>query len=205
MTKILKSKYKASRRLGNSVWGNDKDPVHTKNYRPGQHGAQSRGKKSDFGLHLNEKQLVKSHYGRISERQFKNLFLKASIMKGNTTENFANLLERRLDMVVYRMNFAPTIFAARQLVSHKHILLNGKKVNIASISVKDGDVVELSESAKQIPTYMESAQKQQRSVPEYISCDSAKFTGKFVRSPMISDIPYPFQANFNKIIEFYSK
>ena len=205
MTKILKSKYKASRRLGNSIWGNDKDPVHTKNYRPGQHGPGSRGKKSDFGLHLDEKQLVKSHYGRISEKQFKGLFRKASVMKGNAAENFANLLERRIDMVVYRMNLAPTIFSARQLVSHKHILLNGKKVNIASISVKDGDVVELSEAAKQIPTYMESAQKKERAVPEYISCDSAKFTGTFVRSPMISDIPYPFQPNFNKIVEFYSK
>lgn len=205
MTKILKSKYKASRRLGSSVWGNGKDPFHTKNYRPGQHGPQTRGKKSDFGIHLDEKQLVKSHYGRITEKQFKNLFRKASTMKGNSAENFAGLLERRIDMVIYRMNFAPTIFAARQLVSHKKVLLNGRKVNIASILLKDGDVIELTESAKQMAVCLEAAQKKERAVPEYLSCDHSQFSGKFIRSPAVSDIPYPFQPNFNKIVEFYSK
>lgn len=205
MTKILKSKYKASRRLGCSIWGDGKDPVHSRNYRPGQHGQNSRGKKSDYGLHLEEKQRVKCHYGRITEKQFKNLFGKASKMKGNTAENFAGLLECRLDMVVYRMNLAPTIFAARQLVSHKHVKLNGKKVNIASILLKEGDEIELTDSAKQVPVYMEAAQKQERMVPEYLSADAGAMAGKFVRVPMISDIPYPFQADFNKIVEYYSK
>lgn len=204
MTKILKSKYKASRRLGNPIWGNPKDPFHTRNYRPGQHGPNSRGKKSDYGIHLDEKQLVKCHYGRITEKQFKNLFVKASKMKGNTAENFAGLLERRLDMVVYRLNLAPSIFAARQLVSHKHIKLNGRKVNVASVLVKEGDIIELTDSAKQFAVCMESASKMERDVPEYLGFDPDKYTGTFVRVPMISDIPYPFQADFNKIVEYYS-
>lgn len=205
MTKIVKAKYKASRRLGTSIWGNGKDPYHTKNYRPGQHGPTGRVKTSDYGDHLHAKQIVKSHYGRMTEKQFKNLFALANKMKGNTAENFAGLLERRLDMVVYRLNLAPTIFAARQLVSHGNVRLNGKKVNIASQRVKDGDVIELKESAKQIPVYMESAQKQEKEVPEYLSVDASNMSGTFVRTPMISDIPYPFIANFGKIIEFYSK
>lgn len=204
MTKILKSKYKASRRLGTAIWGNPKDPSYTRNYRPGQHGQNSFGKKSDYGLHLEEKQRVKCHYGRITEKQFKNLFAKASKMKGNTAENFAGLLERRLDMVVYRMNLAPSIFAARQLVSHKHVKLNGRKVNIASILVKEGDIIELTDSAKQFAVCIESAGKLERGVPEYLSFDAGKYVGTFVRTPMISDIPYPFQADFNKIVEYYS-
>lgn len=204
MTKILKSKYKASRRLGTTIWGNGKDPFHTKNYRPGQHGPNNRGKKSDYGVHLEEKQRVKFHYGRVTEKQFKNLFAKASRMKGNSAENFAGLLERRLDMVVYRLNLAPTIFAARQLVAHKHVKLNGRKVNIASVLVEEGDVIELTDSAKQIALCIESTGKIERNVPEYLSLDAPKFTGTFVRVPMISDIPYPFQADFSKIVEYYS-
>lgn len=204
MSRIVKAKFKASRRLGTSIWGDAKDPVLTRNYRPGQHGQNTKGKKSDYGLHLEAKQIVKSHYGRITEKQFKKTFLRASKMKGNTAENFAGLLEKRLDMVVYRMNLAPSIFAARQLVSHKHVKLNGRKVNIASISLKDGDEIELTADAKQFPVCIESAQKQIRSVPEYLSFDSNKMTGSFVRVPMISDIPYPFQPDYNKIIEYYS-
>lgn len=205
MSKILKAKYKKSRSLGVSIWGDSKDPVHTRNYRPGQHGPVARGKKSDFGVHLNAKQMVKFHYGRITEKQFKNLFSKASKMKGNIAENFAGLLERRIDMVVYRMNLAPSIFAARQLVSHKHVMINGKKVNIPSILLKEGDKIELTQDAKEIPLCMESAQKLERAVPEYLNFDPSDFSGVFLRSPMISDIPYPFQADFSKIVELYSR
>lgn len=205
MTRIVKAKYKSSRRLGKSIWGDGKDPFHTKNYRPGQHGPSSRVKTSDYGLHLQAKQAVKSHYGPVTEKQFKNTFILAEKMKGNTAENFAGLLERRLDMVVYRMNLAPTIFAARQLVSHGNVRLNGKKVNIPSQRVKEGDKVELKESAKQIAIYMESAQKQERNVPSYLSVDSTSMSGEFIRVPMISDIPYPFDPSFGKIIEYYSR
>ena len=204
MTKIVKAKYKASRRLGTSIWGDGKDPFHTRNYRPGQHGPNGRVKTSDYGAHLQAKQTLKQHYGRVTEKQFRNIFAMASKMKGNTAENFAGLLERRLDMVVYRMNLAPTIFAARQLVSHGNVKVNGRKVNIASQRLKDGDKIELKDSAKQVPVYMESAQKQERDVPEYLTMDPGTMSGVFVRVPMISDIPYPFEANFGKIIEYYS-
>ncbi|MCP5369137.1 MAG: 30S ribosomal protein S4 [Rickettsiaceae bacterium] len=204
MTKIIKAKYKASRRLGTSIWGNEKDPFHTKNYRPGQHGAGTRGKVSDYGLHLNAKQIVKNHYGRVTETQFRNTFKIASKMKGNTAENFAGLLEQRLDIIVYRLNFAPTIFAARQLVSHCHVRLNGKKVNIPSQRVKVGDIIEIKDQSKGITKIMESVQKLSRSVPEYLAIDPAKMSGELLRIPMISDIPYPFQPNFGKIVEYYS-
>lgn len=204
MTKILKSKYKVSRRLGASIWGNDKDPFHTKNYRPGQHGAKNRGKLSDYGLHLNVKQMIKNHYGPVTEKQFRNTFNIASKMKGNTAENFAGLLEARLDIIVYRMNFAPTIFSARQLVSHCHVLVNGKKVNIPSQRLKVGDKVEVRESSKQVPIVMEAVQKLSRPVPEYLSMDPGKMSGEFLRVPMISDIPYPFEVQFGKVVEYYS-
>lgn len=204
MTKIIKAKYKVSRRLGTSIWGDGKDPFHTKNYRPGQHGPSSRVKTSDYGLHLSAKQTVKNHYGRVTEKQFRNTFKLAAKMKGNTAENLAGLLEQRLDMIVYRMNFAPSIFAARQLVSHGHIRLNGKKVNIPSQRLKVNDKIELRDRSKQITTFMESLQKQTRAVPEYLSVDLGKMSGEFLRVPMISDIPYPFQPNFGKIVEFYS-
>lgn len=205
VTKIIKAKYKASRRLGKSVWGDAKDPFNTKNYRPGQHGPSGRPKTSDYGTHLQAKQLVKAHYGRITEKQFRNTFTLANKMKGNTAENFAGLLEKRIDMVVYRLNLAPSIFAARQLVSHKHVKLNGKKVNIPSLRVKEGDVIELKDSSKQIVICAESAQKLERSVPNYLSLDADSMSGTFVRTPSISDIPYPFEADFNKIVELYSR
>jgi small subunit ribosomal protein S4 len=205
VTKIIKAKYKASRRLGKSIWGDAKDPVNTKNYRPGQHGPTGRVKTSDYGIHLHAKQIVKSHYGRVTEKQFRNTFALATKMKGNTAENFAGLLEKRIDMVVYRLNLAPSIFAARQLVSHKHVKLNGKKVNIASLRVKEGDLIELKDSSKQIIICAESAKKIERSVPGYLSLDADAMSGVFVRTPSISDIPYPFQADFNKIVELYSR
>jgi len=204
VTKIIKAKYKASRRLGTSIWGDGKDPFHTRNFRPGQHGPTGRIKTSDYGAHLQAKQTVKNHYGRVTEKQFRNTFKIAAKMKGNTAENFAGLLESRLDMIVYRMNLAPTIFAARQLVSHGNVRVNGKKVNIPSLRLKTGDKVELKESAKQIPVYIEAAQKQERRVPEYLTMDPSTMAGEYVRTPMISDIPYPFEPNFGKIIEYYS-
>jgi len=205
VTKIIKAKYKASRRLGKSIWGDAKDPIHTKNYRPGQHGMTSRAKGSDYAIHLQAKQLVKSHYGRVSEKQFRNTFSIADKMKGNTAENFAGLLERRIDMVIYRLNFAPSIFTARQLVSHGHVRLNGKKVTIPSLRVKEGDEITLKDSSKTIAVCVESLSKMSRLVPNYLTIDADSMAGKFARTPMISDIPYPFEADFNKIVELYSR
>lgn len=205
MTKIVKAKFKASRRLGVSIWGDGKDPVHSKNYRPGQHGQNTMVKTSDYGLHLRAKQRLKSHYGRINEKQFRNIFKEASRRKGNTGENFVALLESRLDAAVYRMSFAPSIFAARQLVSHGHIKVNGKRVNIPSYRLKIGDKIELKESSKQLPVIVESLARNDRAVPDYYSLDSGKLQGEFLRLPQTSDIPYPFEPEVNLIIEFYSK
>jgi small subunit ribosomal protein S4 len=206
VTKIISSKYKASRRLGVSIWGNSKDPFNKKNYRPGQHGLNpTAGKPSDYGMHLHAKQRIKAHYGRINERQFRNLFTLAQKMKGNTGENFIGLLESRLDTIVYRMNFAASIFAARQLVTHGHILLNGKKVNIPSMRLKEGDVIELKESSRQITPVIESLSKMERRIPDYVTFDADHFKGKFARVPVISDVPYPFQPEVHMVVELYSR
>lgn len=205
MTKIIQSKYKASRRLGVSLWGTSKDPFNTKNYRPGQHGQNTMRKTSDYGLHLNAKQRLKNHYGRINEKQFRNIFMLAQKMKGNTGENFIGLLERRLDSVVYRMNIGSTIFAARQLVTHGHILVNGKRVNIPSQRLYEGDIIELRASSKQIPVVIESTTKAQHNIPDYISFDLNTMTGKFARIPTVTDVPYPFKPDVQLVVELYSR
>ncbi len=205
MTKIISSKYKVSRRLGVSIWGDRKDAFNKKNYRPGQHGQNTMIKTSDYGIHLKAKQKLRSHYGRVNEKQFRNIFALAQKMKGNTGENFVGLLERRLDSVVYRLNIAPTIFAARQFVSHGLIRVNGKKVNIPGMKLKEGDVVELKDHAKQIPVILESAAKKERPVPDYLSFDANSLSGKFVRVPNIADVPYPFEPEVHLVIELYSR
>lgn len=204
MTKVLKSKFKASRRLGVSIWGHDKDSIHKRNYRPGQH-AEAHKKGSDYGVHLTAKQRLKSHYGRINERQFRNIFKLATKKKGDTGDNLILLLESRLDVAVYRMGFAPTIFSARQLVSHKHVLVNGKVVNIPSYRLKVGDEIALIESIKSVPLVMASVEKNSKSVPDYYTVNDDKTSGKFVRIPSVSDVPYPFNPDVQVIIEFYSK
>lgn len=205
MTKIISSKYKASRRLGVSLWGDSKDAFNTRNYRPGQHGQNTMVKTSDYGVHLKAKQNLKCHYGRINEKQLRNTFALAQKMKGNTGENFIGLLERRLDAIIYRMNIAPTIFAARQFVTHGHIKVNGKKVDIPSMRLKQGDVIELKESAKQIPVILETASKQENTIPGYLTFDAHSLSGKFVRIPVISDVPYPFEPEVPLVIELYSR
>jgi len=205
VTKIISSKYKASRKLGVSLWGDSKDAFNTRNYRPGQHGQNSMVKTSDYGVHLKAKQKLKCHYGRINEKQFRNTFALAQKMKGNTGKNFIGLLERRLDAVIYRMNIAPTIFAARQFVTHGHIKVNGKKADIPSMRLKEGDVIELKESAKQIPVILETVSKQENTVPGYLTFDAHSLSGKFVRIPVISDVPYPFEPEVHLVIELYSR
>jgi small subunit ribosomal protein S4 len=206
MTKIVKAKFKASRRLGVSIWGSGKDAIHKKNYKPGQHGQTGMMPKiSDYGMHLKAKQRIKVHYGRINEKQFRNIFASAQKMKGNTGENFIGLLERRLDAIIYRMNIAPTIFAARQLVTHGHITVNGKKVDIPSCRLSVGDEVALKDSSKQIPMILESVTKMERMVPDYISFESDDLKGKFVRVPVISDVPYPFDPEMHFLVELYSR
>lgn len=201
MTKISHSRYKVSRRLGISIWGNSKDAFNKRNYRPGQHGSAPRIKLSYYGMKLREKQKIKSYYGRITETQMRNVFEIAKKLRGNTAENFISLLERRLDMVVYRLGFAPTIFAARQLVSHKHIQVNGKVANIGSYRVKDGDVISLTPRGKELVLEVEK-----KDVPQYIRLDQPNKEGTFVRSPEgIAEVPFPFTPNVEMIVEHYSR
>ena len=149
MTKRLKSKHKVDRRLKANLWGRPK--VHsTLELTPGQHGQNKKGKPTDYGVQLQAKQKLKSYYGNINERQFRNIYRKALSKKGDTTENLIALLESRLDTVIYRAKFAPTVFAARQLINHGHIRVNKKKVNIASYVVKNKDLIEVRDKSKKL-------------------------------------------------------
>src|SRR5271170_4608802 len=148
MSKREGSKYKINRRLRANLWGRAKSPLNRRDYGPGQHG-QRRKKPSDFGTQLMAKQRLKGYYGNIGERQFRRIYEEAARRKGDTGENLIGLLERRLDVVVYRAKFVPTVFAARQFVSHGHVSVNGRRVTIASYRVRVGDVIEVKEAARQ--------------------------------------------------------
>lgn len=205
MSKIINAKFKISRRLGVSLWGSAKDPFLTKNYPPGQHGANIQRRKTDHGVQLQAKQKLKGYYGYITEKQFFRTFQKAHKMRGNTSELLVGLLESRLDTVVYRLNFAPTIFAARQIVSHKHVLVNGKCVNIPSYRLKENDVISIKEKSKTLNIIIEANQKMERSVPSYLTVDEKDMKGSFLRMPNLADIPYACQMEPHLVVEFYSK
>ena len=203
-SKRVASKFKINRRLGVNLWGRAKSPLNRRDYGPGQHG-QRRKKPSDFGTQLMAKQKLKGYYGNIGERQFRRLFAEASRRKGDTSENLIGLLERRLDAVVYRMKFAMTPFAARQYVNHGHILVNGKRVNISSYSVKDNDTIEVREKAKQMAVIIEASGSTERDIPDYLEVDLTKLKGRFVRAPKLADVPYPVTMEPNLVVEFYSR
>lgn len=203
MTKRVDAKKKVSRALGVSLWGRANDPFLKRNFRPGQHGTAPK-RDTNYSIHLKAKQKVKKYYN-MKEGQFRTLFLKSKRIKGNTEEIFAGLLESRLETVVYRANFVPTMYSARQLVNHKHVLVNGKSINITSYSVKPGDVVQLTENAKKIPLVIEALQNMERDVPNYLELNSNEMSIKFLNKPAFNDIPYPFEAEFNTIVEYYSK
>lgn len=204
MTKRATSKYKLNRRLGLNLWGRAKSPVNKRDYGPGQHG-QRRKKPSDFGTQLLAKQKLRGYYGNIGERQFRKLYQEASRRKGDTSENLIELLERRLDAVVYRLKLAPTVFAARQLVNHGHIAVNGKRVTIGSYRVGDGDEISARKKAKEMALVMGSLESNERDVPEYLEMDVREMKGKFIRAPKLSDVPYPVQMEPNLVIEYYSR
>lgn len=204
MTKRLASKYKVNRRLGVNLWGRPKSPVNKRDYGPGQHG-QRRKKPTDYGLQLMAKQRLKMYYGNIGERQFRRYYEEAVRRKGDTSENLIELLERRLDTVVYRMKFAITPFAARQLVNHGHVLVNGTRVTIPSYLVRDGDQIELKEKAKQFASVLDAAQSAERDVPEYVEVDHRAMRGRFLRAPKLMDVPYPVQMEPAQVVEFYSR
>ena len=204
MTKRLTSKHKVDRRLKTNLWGRPKSPFNKRDYPPGQHG-QRRRKVSDFGTQLRAKQKLRGYYGNINERQFRRIFAEAVQAKGDTSENLIGLLERRLDTIVYRMLFVPTVFAARQLINHRHVMVNGKRVNVSSYRVREGDEIEIRQKSQQHPVVLESIQTPERDVPDYIDIDFEKLKGTFVRIPMLADVPYPVQMEPNLVIEYYSR
>ncbi len=204
VSKRQESKYKINRRLGLNLWGRPKSPVNKREYGPGQHG-QRRKKPSDYGIQLMAKQRLKGYYGNIGERQFRRIYEEASRRRGDTGENLVGLLERRLDAVVYRAKFVPTVFAARQFVNHGHIRVNGKRVNIASYQVKEGDVVEVKDKSKNLALVLEAAGSPERDVPDYLEVDQKAMKATFLRTPNLADVPYPVQMEPNLVIEYYSR
>jgi small subunit ribosomal protein S4 len=204
MSKRIQAKHKIDRRLGVNLWGRVKSPLAKRNYGPGQHG-QRRGKSSDYGLQLKAKQRLKGYYGNIGEKQFRLVFEEAVRRRGDTSELLVELLERRLDTVIYRLKFVPTVFAARQMVSHGHVRVNGRRVDIASSQVSDGDVISLSEGIKAHAHVLEAVASQERDVPEYLEVDHGKMSGKFLRKPAIADVPWPVQMEPNLVVELYSR
>ncbi len=205
MTKRVTAKHKIDRRMGENIWGRPKSPLNKRESRPGQHGERRVGKTSDYGQQLKAKQKLKGYYASLTERQFRRVFDEANRMKGSTSEHIIGLLERRLDALVYRAKFVPTVFAARQFVSHGHVKVNGRRVTIPSMRLKVGDVVEVRERARDIAMVMEAPKSAERDVPDYIEADHAKMTAKLVRIPALSDVPYPVQMEPNLVVEFYSR
>ena len=206
MTKRITTKYKVDRRLGCNLWGRPKSPFNKRNSRPGQHGAfGQRRKLSDYGNQLFAKQKLRFYYGDLTEKQFRKIYDKASSIKGDTSEILIELLERRLDAIVYRMKFVPTIFAARQLVNHGHVKVNEKRVNIPSYTVKDGDEISIKEQSKQINLIQEAIVSQEREIPEYLEVDTKDLKGRFLRAPLMHDVPYPVTMEPNLVIEYYSR
>ncbi len=204
MTKRTQAKYKADRRFGQNLWGRPKSPVNKRQYGPGQHGQRRKGKTSDFGLQLVAKQKLRLYYGNITEKQFRRTYEEAARRKGNTAENLIGLLESRLDAVVYRAKFAPTPFAARQLVNHGHVKVNGRRVTIASYLVKVGDTIEVRDKAKAMALVLEALQSQERDTPDYIEVDAKSMSARYARVPALADVPYPVQMEPNLVVEYYA-
>ena len=205
MTKRAQAKHKIDRRHGQNIWGRPKSPVNNREYGPGQHGQRRKQKLSDFGVQLRAKQKLKGYYGNISEHQFKNIYYEAIRRTGDTSEHLVGLLESRLDAVVYRASFVPTVFAARQFINHGHVLVNGKRVNIPSYRCKPGDVISVKELSRNLELVLIAIQTKERDVPDYIDADHGKLTATFVRRPAFADVPYPVQMEPHLVVEFYSR
>jgi len=205
MSKRHSAKYKLDRRMGENVWGRPKSPVNRREYGPGQHGQRRKGKMSDFGTQLRAKQKLKGYYGDISEKQFKNIYAEASRRQGDTSEHLIGLLECRLDAIVYRAKFVPTVFAARQFINHGHVLVNGKKVDIPSYRCKPGDEISVKEASRQMALVLEATELAERDVPEYIVADHNKMSATFNRVPEFAEVPYPVHMEPNLVVEFYSR
>ena len=205
MTKRLESKYKIDRRIGDNLWGRPKSPQNTREYGPGQHGQRRKSKISDYGVQLKAKQTLKGYYGNITERQFRKIYAEAQRRRGDTGENMIGLLERRLDAVVYRAKFVPTVFAARQFVNHGHVSVNGRRVNIPSYTVKENDVIEVRGKAREMVLVLAAMESPERDTPDYVEVDRTKMSAKFLRTPKLGDVPYAVRMEPNLVVEFYSR
>jgi small subunit ribosomal protein S4 len=205
MSKRHEAKHKIDRRLGVNLWGRPKSPVNRREYGPGQHGQRRKGKMSDFGTQLRAKQKLRGYYANISERQFRKYYAEATRLRGDSGENLIGLLERRLDAVVYRAKFTPTMFSARQFVNHGHVRVNGKRLNIPSAQLNPGDVIEVKDAQKQSVMVLGAVQLAERDVPDYLDVDHTKMTAKLARVPALAEVPYPTQMEPNLVVEFYSR
>jgi len=205
MTKRNEAKYKLDRRMGENIWGRPKSPVNRREYGPGQHGQRRKSKLSDFGVQLKAKQKLRGYYGNISEKQFRGIYHEAIRMKGDSGAHMIGLLERRLDAVVFRAKFVPTVFAARQFINHGHVKVNGRRVNIPSYRLKVGDTVEVKESSRQLALVLEAQALAERDVPDYIEVDSGKMAAKLTRIPVLTDVPYAVMMEPHLVVEYYSR
>ena len=205
MTKRIAQKHKIDRRLSVNLWGRPKSPFNLRKYRPGQHGQKHTGKLSDYGVQLHAKQKLKGYYGNLNERQFRNCYKEAIRQKGDSGENLIALLERRLDTIVYRSKFVPTVFAARQFINHGHVKVNGKRVNISSYRVTEGDVIEVKDKSKEMAIVVEAMKSQERDIPGYITVDEKKCSSTFIRTPQFAEVPYATQMDPKLVIENYSR
>jgi small subunit ribosomal protein S4 len=204
MSKRHSAKYKLDRRMGENIWGRPKSPINQRSYGPGQHGQRRKSKVSDFGLQLRAKQKLKGYYGNLTEKQFARTYDDAAKRKGNTSENLIALLESRLDAIVYRAKFTPTVFSARQFVNHGHVMVNGKRVNIPSYRVKAGDVVQVRERSRNMALVLEALQLAERDTPDYLEVDPKAMSAKFIRAPDFAEVPYPVKMEPNLVVEFYA-
>ncbi|MEM9839716.1 MAG: 30S ribosomal protein S4 [Pseudomonadota bacterium] len=204
MSKRISAKYKIDRRVGENIWGRPKSPINKRDYKPGMHGQRRGGKLSDFGQQLMAKQKLKGYYGNISEKQFARIYTEAARRKGNTAENLIGLLECRLDALVYRAKFVPTVFAARQFVNHGHVMVNGRRTNIPSFRCRPGDVIEIREKSKNMALVLEALQLPERDIPDYVDVDPKKMTATFVRVPEFAEVPYAATMEPNLVVEYYA-
>jgi small subunit ribosomal protein S4 len=205
MTKRSEAKYKIDRRMGQNIWGRPKSPVNRREYGPGQHGQRRKGKLSDYGVQLRAKQKLRGYYGNISEKQFRGIYDEAIRMKGDSGANMIGLLEQRLDAMVYRAKFVPTVFAARQFVNHGHVKVNGRRVTVPSYRVKVGDTIEVKEASKQLALVLEATHLAERDVPDYVEVDHTKMTAKLARIPQLTEVPYAVQMEPHLVVEYYSR
>lgn len=203
MAKYRGPKHKLSRRVGKCIWGRADSPAEKRPYPPGQHGKTLRRKLSVYGIQLLEKQKLRMYYGGIMERQMRRIFDQARRLGGNTGTNLLMLLESRLDTVIWRLGFAPTIFAARQMVNHCHVLVDGKKVNIPSFLVKPGMVISIRPRSRKIPIIADGAENPPMELPEYLEREAKSFEGKMIGTPNIANFPVQFDTT--SIIGFYSR